>query len=70
MKNLKLFLKIINKNKEKLIDIENFKPIQSTNNLENKMVQKDINEIIELVNDIIDSSIEKNQLLIAFVDNF
>ena len=70
LKNLKLFLKILNKNKEKLIDIENFKPIQSTNNLENKMAQKDINEIIELTNDIIDFSIEKNQLLIAFVDNF
>ena len=70
LKNLKLFLKIINKNKEKLIDIENFKSIQSTNSLENKMAQKDINEIIDLVEDIIDFSIEKKQLLIAFVDNF
>ena len=70
MKNLKLFLKILNKNKEKLIEIENFKPIQSTYNLENKMAQKDINEVIELANNIIDFSIDKKQLLIAFVDDF
>ena len=70
LKNLKLFLKILNKNKEKLIEIENFKPIQSTYNLENKMAQKDINEVIELANNIIDFSIDKKQLLIAFVDNF
>ena len=69
LKNLKLFLKIINKNKEKLIDIENFKPIQSTNHLENKIAQKDLNEIIELLNDIMEFSNEKNQLLIAFNDN-
>jgi len=69
LKNLKLFLKIINKNKEKLIDIENFKPIQSTNHLENKIEQKDLNEIIELLNDVMEFSIEKNQLLIAYNNN-
>ena len=62
LKNLKLFLKIINKNKEKLIDIENFKPIQSTNHLENKIAQKDLNEIIELLNDIMEFSNEKKYL--------
>ena len=34
------------------------------------MPQKDINEIIELLNDILEFSIEKNQLLIVFIDNF
>ena len=69
MKNLKIFLRNINNNKEKLISIENFKPL-STNNLEKKMGPKDISEIIPLVKEIVEYSIENNKLLINFIGNF
>ena len=52
LKNLKLFLEIINDNKKDLISMENFKPI-STNGLEDKMMKNDIKDIIEIVNKII-----------------
>jgi hypothetical protein len=54
---------------EKLINIENFKPLE-LNNLENKMDQKDINEIIELLDNIIKFSEKNNKLLIFFIDKF
>ena len=69
LKNLKLFLKILNKNREKLIIIENFKPIK-TNDLEKKMEKKEINEIIDLVEDIIQFSEDNNKLLVIFNDKF
>ena len=69
LKNLKVFLRIIKNNMEKLINIENFKPLE-LNNLENKMDQKDINEIIELVDNIIKYSKKNNKLLIFFIDKF
>ena len=52
MKNLKIFLSKINNNKEKLIVIENFKSL-STTDLENTIDQKDINIIIDLLKEII-----------------
>jgi len=69
LKNLKLFLNTINKNKEKLISIENFQPLP-INGLESKMGPKDINEIIVLLKDIIEFSQENNKLLIYFNDIF
>ena len=52
LKNLKIFLSKINNNKEKLIVIENFKSL-STTDLENTIDQKDINIIIDLLKEII-----------------
>ena len=69
LKNLKTFLRIIKNNMEKLINIENFKPLE-LNNLENKMDQKDIIEIVELVDNIIKFSEKNNKLLIFFIDKF
>ena len=55
LKNLKLFLEIVNKNREDLISMENFKPI-STYGLEEKMMKNDIKDIIELAKKIISFS--------------
>ena len=69
LKNLKIFLSIINNNKDKIIAIENFKPL-STNDLENKIDQKDINIIIDLLKEIILFSKGTNKLLIYIIDKF
>ena len=68
LKNLKIFLRIINNNRDKLIEIENFKPLP-TNDLEKKLDKKDINEIIKNIGEIIEFSKEKdNKLLIMLND--
>ena len=47
LKNLKIFLKIIDINKNKIIQNEKFKPIELNNLKNNKIENKDINEILE-----------------------
>ena len=66
LKNLELFLNIINKNKEKLISIQNFQPLPI------KILEspKNIKEIILLLKEIINFSKENNKLLIYFNNEF
>ena len=66
LKNLELFLNIINKNKEKLISIQNFKPLP----IKNLESPKNIKELILLLKEIINFSKENNKLLIYFNNEF
>ena len=75
LKNLKLFLNIINKNKEKLISIENFKPlpIKNTSGIKPYELLEKIKEhptIKPLIKDIMEFSQENNKILIYFNDTF
>ena len=66
LKNLELFLNIINKNKEKLISMKNFQTLQ----IKNLESPKNIKEIILLLKEIINFSRENNKLLIYFNNLF
>ena len=66
LKNLEQFLNIINKNKEKLISIQNFQPLP----IKNLERPKNIKKIISLLKEIINFSKENNQLLIDFNHEF
>ena len=67
LKKLKLFLQIIDNNKEKIISMEKFKPLD-LNNLENTLESKDVNELVVKLNNLIEFSEKNKKLLINFTD--
>ena len=68
LKGINIFLKVIEKNKEKIIEINEFHPIEfPTIELE---PQTKIKEIEDLINNIIIFSREKKKLLIYFTNDF
>ena len=68
LKNLKLFLKIVEINKKKIIENENFKPLGLNNIKNNKIQAKDMNEIIQYMRNIIEYSEENKKILVSFND--
>ena len=67
LKKLKLFLQIIDNNKEKIIGMEKFKPLE-LNNLENTVELKDVNELVTKLNILIEFSEKNKKLLINLTD--